>query len=131
MFDRGIEFMAEFANMCQNVNELKRKPITTRNIHSNSIIEKIHQTIGNIIRTFDVTNIVNNDPWSGILAATMFAVRATYHATLQASLMQLVFVRDAILNIKHVSNWEKIRQHKQFQMNHNKKRKNMLPNNHQ
>ena len=32
----------------------------------------------------------------------MFAVSATYHTTLQASLMQLVFGRDVILNIKHV-----------------------------
>ena len=81
------------------------KPIKNRNPQSNAIIEHSHQTIGNIIRTFDVSNIVNNDPWSGILAATMFAVCATYHRTLQASSMQLVFGRDAILNIKHVADW--------------------------
>ena len=88
------------------------QPITTRNPQSNAIIEQIHQTLGNIIRTFDVSNIVNNDPWSGILAATMFAVRATYHSTLHAYLMQIVFGRDAILNIKHVADWEHTRQHK-------------------
>ena len=71
------------------------------------------------MRTFDVTNIVNNNPWSGILATTMFAVRATYHTTLQASPMQLVFGRDFILNIKHVSDREHIRQHKQLRINHN------------
>ena len=95
--------MAEFAKMCHNEYGLKRKPITTRNPQSNAIIERIHQTIGNIIRTFDVSNIVNNDPWSGILAAIMFAVRATYHTTLQASPMQLVLGRDATLKIKHVA----------------------------
>ena len=78
----------------------------------------------------DVSNIVNNYPWSGILAATMFAVRATYHTTLQAFPMQLVFGRDAILNIKHVANWEHIWQRKQLQINHNNKR-NMRRNNHQ
>ena len=83
----------------------KRKTITTRNPHPNAIIERIHQNIGNIIRTFDVSNIVNNDPWSGILAATMFAVRKTYHTTLQASLMQLVFGQETILNITHVAYW--------------------------
>jgi hypothetical protein len=36
-----------------------------------------------------------------------------YHTTLQATLSQLVFGRDAILNIKHVSDWEHIRQRKQ------------------
>ena len=95
--------MAEFSKMCHNDYGLKIKHITTRNPQSNAIIKRIHKTIGNIIRTFDVSNIVNNDPWSGILAATMFAVRATYHTTLQASPMQLVFGQDAILNLKHVS----------------------------
>ena len=110
---------------------LKRKPITTRNFHSNTIIERIHQTIGNIIRTFDVSNIVNNDPCPGILAATMFAARATYHTALQASSMQLVFGQDAILKIKHVADWEHIRQCKKLWINHNNMRENMRRNNHQ
>ena len=72
VFDRGTKFMAEFAKMCQNDYDLKRKPIITRNPQSNTIIEQIHQTIGNITRTFDVSNIVNNNPWSDILAATIY-----------------------------------------------------------
>ena len=39
VFDRGTEFMAEFAKICQNEYGLKRKPITTRNPQSNAIIE--------------------------------------------------------------------------------------------
>ena len=78
-----------------------------------------------------MSNIVNNDPWSGILAATVFAVRATYQTTLQASPMQLVFGRDAILNIKHVADWEHIRQRKQLRINKNNKQENMQRNNHQ
>ena len=66
----------------------------------------------------------SNDPWAGILAATMFAVRATYHTTLQASPMQLVFGRDAILNVKHITDWEHIRQRKQTRINENNKREN-------
>ena len=113
----STKFMVEFSKMCQSKFGLKRKPITTRNPQSNSIIKRIHQTIGNIICTFDVSNIVNNDPWSGILAATMFAVCVTYHTTLQAYPMQLVFGRDSILNIKHISDWNDIRQRKQELMN--------------
>ena len=58
VFDRGTKFMAKFAKMCQNKYGLKRKPITTRNPQSKAIIERIHQTIRNIIRTFDVSKIV-------------------------------------------------------------------------
>ena len=131
VFDCGTKFMAQFSKMPQNNYVLKRKSITTRNPKSNAIIKQIHQTIGNIIRTFDVSNIVNSDPWSGILAATMFAVCATYHTTLQASLIQIVFGRDTIVNINHVVIWEHIRQHKQLRINHSKKRENMRRNNHQ
>ena len=130
-FYRGTKFMAEFAKMCQNYYSLKRKPITTRNPQYSAIIERIHQTIGNIILTFDVSNIVNNDPWSGILAATMFAVSTTYHTTLQEYPTQIVFGWDAILNIKHVADWEYILQLKQERINRNNKRENMRWNNHQ
>ena len=122
MFDHGTKFMAEFSKMCHNDYGLKNKPITTRNPQSNSIIKRIHQTIGNIIGTFNVANILNNNPWSGILAPTMFSVRTTYHTTLHAYLMQLVFGRDVILNIKNIADWEHIRQRKHMQINHNNKR---------
>ena len=45
--------------------------------------------------------------------------------------MQIVFGRDAILNIKHVADWEHIRQRKQLRVNHNNMRENMRRNNHQ
>ena len=128
--DRGTEFMAEFAKMVKNDYGLKLKPITTRNPQANAIIERVHQTIGNIIRTFNVQTMDENNPWTGILAATMFAVRATFHTTLQASPMQLVFGRDAILNVKHIANWEHIRQQKQTRINENNKRENKSRRNH-
>ena len=53
--------------------DIKVRPITARNPQANAILERIHQTIGNIIRTFKVQNMVLDDvnPWDGILAATM------------------------------------------------------------
>ena len=45
--------------------------------------------------------------------------------------MQLVFGRDAILNTKHVADWEHIWQRKQLRINCNNKRENMRRNNHQ
>ena len=61
----------------------------------------------------------------------MFAVRETYHTTIQAYPMQLVFGQNIILNIQHVSDWECILQRKQLQIIHNTKRKNMRRNNYQ
>ncbi len=117
--------------MVRNDYELKIKPITSRNPQANAIIERVHQTIGNIIRAFDVQAMDSNDPWGGILAATMFAVRATFHTTLQASPMQLVFGRDAILNINHVTDWTHINQRKQNRINENNKRENSTRRDHE
>jgi len=133
VFDRGKEFMGEFARMVENDYGIKRKPTTTRNPQANSIIERIHQTIGNMIRSFQIGQIEINeeDPWTGVLAATMFATRATYHTTTQATPAQLVFGRDAILNIKFDANWRLIRERKQRAINTNNQKENKKRISHQ
>ena len=107
--------MAEFTTMIINDYGIKKRPISTRNPQANAIVERIHQTIGNVLRTFEVQKdeLDEDDPWSGILAATMFATRATVHTTLQKTPMQLVFGRDAILNIAHDACWNLIKDRKQ------------------
>ena len=104
-FDRGTEFMAEFAEMVSNDYGIERRPITTRNPQANAVIERIHQTLGNIIRVYDYENLDEKDLWTGLLSAAMFALRATYHTTLQATPMQLVFGRDAILNNNNLNDY--------------------------
>ena len=94
---------------------IKKKPITTQNPQANAIIERVHQTISNMIRAFEVEEnyLDEDDPWAGILTATAFAIRSTCHTTLQASPGQLVLGRDMILNIQHKANWTAIRSRKQ------------------
>ena len=98
--DRGNEFLAEFREMIINDYGITVKPITSRNPQANAILERVHQTIGNILRTFKVQNIVLDDknPWDGILTSTMFALRATVHTTTQYTPAQLIFGRDSIIN---------------------------------
>src|SRR5687768_9401321 len=105
---------------------IKCKPITVRNPQANTIVEWIHQVIGNIIRTFDLeaNYLDNDDPWRGILAATAFADVSTYYTTVQKMPGQLVFGCDMIFNIQHVANWECIRQNKQCLIHKNSKAKN-------
>ena len=64
--DRGKEFMAEVTKMIKNDYGIKKRPITVRNPQANSIIERVHQTISNIIRTFAIydTTVDMEDPWS-------------------------------------------------------------------
>ena len=54
----------------------------------------------------------------------MFATRATFHTTLQATPAQLVFGRDAILNTQFEANWKLIKERKQKLIAKNNKREN-------
>lgn len=100
--------------MIQNDCGIKKKPITTRNPQANTIIERVHQTIGNILRTFCIqeSQLDKDDPWKGILSATIFATRVTVNTTLQSTPMQMVFGKDAILNISYQTNWKLINDRK-------------------
>ena len=129
ILDRGTEFMGEFKRMIKEDYGIKKRPITARNPQANAIIERVHQTIGQMLRSFQVQNTENIvNPFKGILSAICFAVRATVHTTLKATPTQLVFGRDHILNIKYEANWKHIRDLKQKMINknnilENKKRK--------
>jgi hypothetical protein len=125
-YDKGTEFLAEFAKMVKNDYGLICKPITTRNPQSNAVLERIHKTIADIIRTHQLNDIELDvqDPWSGVLAAAMWATRATIHTTLQATPMQLVFGRDAVLNIKFQANWKYIKERKEKLILKNNEREN-------
>ena len=102
------------------------KKATMVNPQANSILERVHKVIGNMIRTFNLQQnyLDEDDPWKGILAATAFAVRSTYHTTLQATPGQLVFGRDLILNCEFIADWKAIKKQKQQLINKNNQRKN-------
>ena len=109
--DRGNEFLAEFKTNIQANYRIAVKPINSRNIQANSILERDHQAIGNIIRSFKVQVMVLDvkNPRDMILASTILALRATVHTTMQYTPAQLVFRQDSILNKRHEANWNSIK----------------------
>jgi hypothetical protein len=60
--------------------------------------------LGNLIRSFQLQDKPYHldDPWGGILAI-VFARRSMYHMTLQAMPGQLIFGRDMVLNVQHLT----------------------------
>jgi hypothetical protein len=72
----------------------------------NAIVELAQQMFGNYV---GVSNFQDkpyydlHDPWGGILAAVAFRLRSTYHMTLQATPDQLIFGRDMVLNVQHLT----------------------------
>jgi len=134
IIDRGGEFKAEVQTMLRDDYGIKRKPTSVRNPQANAIVERVHQTIGNMIRTFEVYDndtLDDEEPWIGIITAVMAAVRSTYSTTTQATPSQLVFRRDALFNIPYVADWDYIRQRKQRIIHENNARENAKRKAHQ
>ena len=124
-YDNGKEYKRFFREMIANYG-IKGKTTTTYNPQSNGIIERVHQTLANSLRTFELEEqeLDAHDPWSPFLSAAAFAVRATCHTTMRASPGQLVFGRDMVLPIKYVTDWERLRQVRQKQINRDNAREN-------
>jgi hypothetical protein len=70
--------------------------------------------------SFGVSNFKTNPPmtWmtlgeASLLALVAFALRSMYHMTLQAMPGQLIFCRDMVLNVQHLTDWTAIKVPKQ------------------
>ena len=69
-------------------------------------MERLFENFGNIICTFKFQqmDLYNENPGEGILSSIMFAIQSIVHSTTQNTPSQLVFGRDAILNINQEAN---------------------------
>jgi Integrase core domain/Integrase zinc binding domain len=114
VFDNGGEFKREFKQMCENYG-IKAKPTTSHNPQANAIIERVHKVVNNMLRSFDLEqeNLEEDNPFEYFLQSTAWAIRSTYHTTLQATPCQLVFGREMIHNIAFKANWNQIQKWKQ------------------
>ena len=82
--DRGSEFIGqEFKDMIKRDYGVVKKVITTRNPQANAVVERIHQVLANMVRTFELEDkyLDADDPWKVILSAVAFAIRSTIHTT--------------------------------------------------
>jgi hypothetical protein len=128
VFDRGSEFQAELSAMLKNEYGITKKVITTRDPQANSMVERIHQVTHQLIRTLNIKGKTDYDNldfgWSGIMSAIREAVRSTVHTTQRATPTQLVFIRDAILNVAFEADWQYIKERKLQRIIQNNKKEN-------
>ena len=127
IFDNGNEFKKDFLPLLKDF-AIKPTPTTIKNPQANAILERVHQVLGDMLRTKNLQeyDFDETDPWSELLASVAWAIRSTHHTTLQATPAQLVFSRDMLLNIKFLADWEAIRLRKQKQVDTNTARENRL-----
>ena len=62
MVDKGKELLTKFKTMMANDYRILCNFISVRNLQANAIVERVHQTIENIIRTFKIQEMdLDND----------------------------------------------------------------------
>jgi hypothetical protein len=93
-FDNGGEYKNVFEELVNNYG-IKKKNSTPLNPKSNGIIERVHLTLNDSLRTAKVDGREMDEkyPWGPFLAS------AAFHTTLKATPGQLVFGRDMVLPI--------------------------------
>ena len=125
-YDNGSEFKKEFKRLCVEY-DLDERPTTIKNPQANGIVERVHQVIGDMLRAFNIDELSldKEDPFGEILARVGWAIRSTYHTTLQATPGQLVFGRDMLLDIKHTANWHNTHHRRQVRMDKNNINENL------
>lgn len=117
--DQGPEFSLEFTEMCDE-NGCRHVTSTSRNPQGNSLIERIHQTIGQVLRTV----VAAKDPKSvaegeqvveETLATAMHACRCACSSSLDYnSPGALAFGRDMFLDIPLIADIIAIRNNRQL-----------------
>ena len=129
--DNGGEFIGpEFQYLLQGCR-IKDVPTTSKNPQANAICERMHQTVGNVLRTLlhgqppqHVTGTKAKEYIDEALSITMHAMRAGAHSTLGSSPGNLVFNRDMFLNIPLIADWHAITKRREHLVNENLMREN-------
>jgi len=101
IMDKGREFAREVSKTLKNKHGIERKIITSCNLQANSMIERCHKTLHNMIRSAQIKDKWDLDSFlgfKGVLAACRKVMNSTVHTTARAMPTQLVFGRDAMLN---------------------------------
>ena len=118
----------EFQTLLQNCH-IRDVCTTAKNPQSNAVCERMHQTVGNVLRT-----LLHGEPPQNITSAkeyidealsiAMHAMRAGIHSTLGSSPGSLTFNRDMFLNIPLIADWHAITQRREHLINENLIREN-------
>jgi hypothetical protein len=124
-FDNGVEYKNVFKELVNSYG-IKNKNSTPFNPQSNGIIERVHLTLNDSLRTAEIygSEMDEKYPWGPFLVSTAHAIRSTFHTTLKATPGQLVFGRDMVPPIKFMADWGAVEQQRQKEMGRNNRREN-------
>ena len=120
--DKGGEFIGSPFQWLLTMFGVKERPSTSKNPQSNAICERMHQTVGNILRISLHSKPPRNisqarEAVDEALSQSMHAMRATVMTTLGSAPGSLAFSRDMFLNLPLVADWQTIAKHREQRIN--------------
>jgi hypothetical protein len=85
-FDNGGAYKNVFEELVDNYG-IKKNNSTQFNPQSNVIIERVHLTLNDALRTSEIDGreMDKKDPWGPFLSSAAYAMRSTFHTTLKAT----------------------------------------------
>ncbi len=114
IYNNGSEFKLYFEYLCKSYS-IKHKPTTVDIPRAYSILECVHQVLGQMLCTaeIDMADSVTPDDVNVFLDNAAWAICSTYHMVLKASPVAAIFRKDMLFNILFVADWHKIGEHRQ------------------
>jgi hypothetical protein len=109
--------------------QIKDACTSAKKTQSNAICERMHQAVGNVLRTLlhgePPQNIANaKDNLDEALSIDMHAMRVGIHSTMGSSPGKLVFNSDMFLNIPLIADWHAITLKREHLINENLMKEN-------
>jgi hypothetical protein len=128
IFDPGTEFKGEFRDMLRR-HGIHPSPTTVKNPQANSICERLHQTVADVLRpllyaeppqhSLEAANVVDT-----ALATAAYAARSSIHSTMKISPGAAVFQRDMLLDIPVMADFQLLKEKRQQLIDKNLARAN-------
>jgi hypothetical protein len=118
IYNNGSEFKLNFEYLCETYG-IKRKPTTVKNPQANAILERLHQVLGQMLRTseLDMAETITPDDIDVFLDNAAWVICSTYHTVLKASPGAAIFGHDMLFDIPFTADWNKIGDYRQGQAN--------------
>ena len=122
IYDQGPEFLGRGFQTILESHGIKGRPATVKNPQSNSICERLHHTITNVLRPLLHMHPPHNDEQANnvidtALQTAAYAARVTIHNSMKISPGALVFQRDMLLDIPLIADLYLLEQKRQVLIN--------------
>lgn len=127
--DNGGEFIGADFQVILEKNGIKDAPTTSKNPQANSVCERLHQTVANILRTTLPQDRATSkeEAFKAVddaIATTIHATRCSVSRSLQCSPGELVFHRDMLLDVPVMADLVTIQERRQKFIDENLRRQN-------